>query len=149
MKMRQQSGFTLIELVMVIVILGILAAFALPRFADLTSEARIATVEGLAGSVRSASAIAHAMALAQDVTAGTVSMEGTNVDITNSYPDATATGILAALQDSTGFTPNTPAAGTYELRANGAATPANCQVSYTQPAAAGTAPTITLTTTGC
>jgi prepilin-type N-terminal cleavage/methylation domain-containing protein len=52
-----QQGFTLIELVMVIVILGILAATAIPRFVNLSSQARQASVEGLAGSISSAFAI--------------------------------------------------------------------------------------------
>lgn len=46
---RQQSGFTLIELIMVIVVLGILAAFALPRFANFGDEARYSTINGALG----------------------------------------------------------------------------------------------------
>ena len=65
---NQQSGFTLIELIMVIVILGILAAFALPKFADLSGDARASSLNGALGSVRSASAIVHSTALARNQT---------------------------------------------------------------------------------
>jgi MSHA pilin protein MshA len=55
--MKQQSGFTLIELVVVIVLLGILAAAATAKFEDLASEARIAAVKGVTGEIASGSAI--------------------------------------------------------------------------------------------
>lgn len=52
---QRQSGFTLIELVIVIVIIGILAAVAIPKFSDLANEAKVAAVNGIAGNVATAS----------------------------------------------------------------------------------------------
>ena len=67
-KVMRQSGFSLIELVMVIVILGILAAFALPKFSDLSSSARIATLDGIAGAMKSTISIVRSQAYVQGLT---------------------------------------------------------------------------------
>lgn len=142
MKMRKENGFTLIELVVVIALLGILAAFAIPRFASLESEARAATVNGVAGALRSAAAMAHGLHLATG--SDPITMEGASIDIVNGYPDAAT--VEDTLADSTGFTISV-AGTTATFTKTG--TTSNCFASYTESAAANTPPTIAVTTTGC
>ena len=143
MKNVNTRGFTLIELVVVIALLGILAAFAIPRFASLEREARTATVQGLSGSLRSSAAMAHGLFLATG--ASPVAMEGNNITIANGYPDAAT--VQLTLADLTGFTPATVGATTTFTK-DGATTPANCSVAYTEAPANG-APNIVVDTTDC
>lgn len=151
---RQQSGFTLIELIMVIVVLGILAAFALPRFANLGGDARRSTIQGVEASMKSAAAIAHSAFLAAGTSPTAVSMEGTNnVAIVNGYPSAA--GIVVAANITGGDEATDPgdfivvtAGTTTTVQAKGATTAASCQVVYTE-AAAGAQPGIVSTVTGC
>lgn len=166
---RKQRAFTLIELVVVIAILGILAAVALPRYINAQQQARVAKAQGIFGAIRSAASLAKAQALVSNVTSSgtaTVTMESQVIDLINGYPVATtgdnnpipaagSRGILVAAQlddvaDQLTYTGGGTAAGsTLNVRINGAGTPATCQISYTSPAVASGSPTISVVTTGC
>lgn len=147
------KGFTLIELVIVIVIL---AVFALPRFADLGADGRVATLHALEGSMRSASGIANSVAIVGNKldcqTDYTVEMEGESVTMRCGYPCPHPNGIDKAVDASGNYTfvggNCTGVLGSVDAQITDAPDPANCKINYTS-ARQNRQPGITLTTSGC
>ncbi|MGI9248622.1 MAG: prepilin-type N-terminal cleavage/methylation domain-containing protein [Woeseiaceae bacterium] len=137
-----QRGFTLIELVVVIALLAILAAFAIPRYAGLEREARTAAVLGISGSIRSGAALVHGLSISQGV--NPVVMEGNVINLTQGYPDAT--DVAATLADMTGFTVAVNGSSDQAVFSKTGGT--NCEVIYND-ALAGSAPVISVDTSGC
>lgn len=136
--MKQKKGFTLIELIIVIVILGILAAFAIPKYMQLDKKARVSTVHGLAGSLKSAAMLVHSVAKAaksinNPPITNSVNIGDANVEInsTSLYPTGLAIGINAALEDVSGFSVGgTPTATAVTYNKTGATNESECFVTY-------------------
>ena len=161
---NRRNGFTLIELVVVISVIAIMSAIALPRYINLQPQARIAKAQAILGSVKSAAALARASCMVDRAgltigaptctsTGGTVNMDGALVAMINEYPAGSADGIVRAAQldataDQIVITPGATASDPLTIDIVGGTSP-NCRITYT-PAAAGPAfAPPALISTGC
>jgi MSHA pilin protein MshA len=159
--MRRQSGFTLLELVIVIVVLGILAALAIPRFISLQREARIAVIDSLFNSLRSGTNVIYAKSAAigeSDLPADSVDIDGPGpgglINTRYGYPQATGPDItllfdnLSARYNFTGGGIVTGATGSATLTINLDGIP-TCAVTYASATGPGASPVIVRNITGC
>lgn len=152
--MKRQGGFTLIELVVVIVILGILAVTAAPRFLNLQDDARDASLEGLKGAMAGATGIVYGRAAINGVEGddpGSISgANGQDISTTLGYPQATEAGIGRAVVGlATGgdwaVVSGSEGNGSIQYTFNGSTTTADtCSVEYSMSSAVGSEPVITV-----
>jgi MSHA pilin protein MshA len=149
---RRRAGFTLIELVIVITIIGLLSAVALPKFAALQADARLAKMKGAMGAVKAAAAMAHALLVARGFDknfTGTptpaIEVEGTTVVYVNGYPDAVSVVALAGLAapDFVVSGLSAPAIAAPDSGHSGTGGNPDCTIGYT-PAAPNSQPTYTM-----
>ena len=171
---RNNGGFTLIELIVVIVILGILAVTAAPKFVDLQSDARLATLNGMKAAINSAVSLTYGKSLVngkEKEEKVSITINGSPVSVCYGYPCAAATEIQKVLDigvfeacSGNSTSGNSTSGNSTSARdwcytgggdsessikifvANGYSDTSKCYVEYKQPNASGKAPTVALPT---
>ena len=134
--MKRSAGFTLIELVIVIIILGILAVTAAPKFLNLQGDAREATLKGMKAAMESSASIVYSKAVIKGLeTSSATAVDG--IDIAYGYPKATSAGIGATLDFNEGDWKPSPSSDgkTYTMTPAGA--PSSCTVTYNEAVSGG------------
>ncbi|OBS94397.1 MSHA biogenesis protein MshA [Vibrio tasmaniensis] len=151
--MKRQGGFTLIELVVVIVILGILAVTAAPRFLNLQDDARNASLEGLKGAMQGAAGIVYGRSAingVENIETSTVSgANNTDITTTRGYPQASSSGIGNSIEIGTDWaivsgSDSTTTSIQYTFSDAADAGNSDCNVQYSMTTTEGSTPVITV-----
>ncbi|PKG38138.1 prepilin-type N-terminal cleavage/methylation domain-containing protein [Psychromonas sp. Urea-02u-13] len=143
--MKKQNGFTLIELVIVIIILGILAVVAVPKFVDLQGDARESTLKGVKSALEGGATLAYSKAAIEgkEKTGSSIDVNGETVTIAAGYPTADAAGIMKMVDLNSADWATTTGTPFYIYASSATTThaPGTCDVAYTL-GVSGARPTI-------
>jgi MSHA pilin protein MshA len=149
MRAPRCKGVSQVELVVIITMIGIVAAFAVPRFTHLQNDVRASEVVALSADLRRAAETAHTQFVRSGMTPQSVAVEGKQIRLKNGYPDASTFGIQRAMLNSDDFRAEA-ATDSVTYSKHDAVDAAACGVTYmASPAPAKPAAVTNLKTSGC
>lgn len=154
---KNNRGFTLIELIIVIIILGVLAVVVAPKFINVSTDARITTLDALEGSMRSASLMVNLKARIANktdcTTDPTIEVDGEDITLRCGFPCPHPSGIAQVVDADEGFTwvgGNCGGLlGSIDVRLDSAEDPSNCKINYAAARSEDSFPIYNKTVTGC